>query len=358
MRRHFRLALFASNCSGGLAITTVPERWSASWSENVALARLADDAGIDTMIPIARWIGYGGSSGFQDASLETITWAAGLLTLTRRLGVLATTHAAFIHPLVAAKQLATIDQMAHGRCGVNVVCGWNEPEYAMMGLRLPKDHVDRYAYGAEWLEVVRRAWSSEKPFDWDGAAFQLRGASCSPRPAGGTMTVANAGFSDEGRAFAAAHADVLLTSLLDRESARSVVADVTRRALGRPPAVIGVTHVVCRPSQREAEEYLRYYADERADYAAVDRLIELQAAHAKSFPPEALRSFRKRFAAGHGTYPLIGDPDRIADELAALAGAGLDGVTIAFVNYLDELPYFCEEVLPRLVAQGLRSAVG
>ena len=42
-----------------------------------ALARMADDAGIDFMLPIARWKGYGGDTDFHGATLETITWAAG-----------------------------------------------------------------------------------------------------------------------------------------------------------------------------------------------------------------------------------------------------------------------------------------
>jgi len=50
----FRLGLFSANCSGGLAVTTIPERWDASWDSNLKLARLADQVGIDFMLPIAR----------------------------------------------------------------------------------------------------------------------------------------------------------------------------------------------------------------------------------------------------------------------------------------------------------------
>ena len=78
----FRLGLFSSNCSGGLAVTTIPERWSASWEDNLRLGRLADEVGIDFMLPIARWIGYGGSTNFHEGVLEPIPWAAGLLSNT------------------------------------------------------------------------------------------------------------------------------------------------------------------------------------------------------------------------------------------------------------------------------------
>ena len=74
----FKLGTFASNCSGGMSVTKVPERWDASWASNLKLARLLDDAGIDFMLPIARWIGYGGETNFHGGVLETMTWAAAL----------------------------------------------------------------------------------------------------------------------------------------------------------------------------------------------------------------------------------------------------------------------------------------
>ena len=70
--------------------------------------------------------------------------------------------------------------------------------------------------------------------------------------------------------------------------------------------------------------------------------MTLQGLHAQSFPPEALAMFRDRFAAGHGGFPLVGTPDKIA------------GTTLSFVDYAKEFPYFRQEVLPRLESKGLR----
>src|SRR5262249_48824057 len=50
-----KIGVFGANCSSGRSATTVPERWSASWPDCRRLARLADDAGIDFMLPIGRW---------------------------------------------------------------------------------------------------------------------------------------------------------------------------------------------------------------------------------------------------------------------------------------------------------------
>ena len=78
-----KLGLFGANCSSGRAVTMVPERWSGSWSDCLSLARMADEAGIEFMLPIGRWKGYGGDTDYQGATLETVTWACGLLAKTR-----------------------------------------------------------------------------------------------------------------------------------------------------------------------------------------------------------------------------------------------------------------------------------
>ena len=123
-----------------MTVTKVPERWKSTWDNNLKLAKLLDDAGIDFMLPIARWIGYGGETNFHGSVLETMTWAAGLLAHTSDITVFATIHTAANHPVVVAKQLATIDQISGGRIGLNIVAGWNKPEYEALGLTLPDDH--------------------------------------------------------------------------------------------------------------------------------------------------------------------------------------------------------------------------
>ena len=78
----------------------------------------------------------------------------------------------------------------------------------------------------------------------------------------------------------------------------------------------------------------------------------------QTIPPEEYAKKRHYFAANAiGGYPFVGTPDRVADELASISKAGVRGIALSFVNYLDELPYFCDEVLPRLVRLGARSGV-
>jgi len=356
-RRDFKLGLFSPNCSSGLAVTKVPERWSGSWDDNLRLARLCDDVGIDFLLPIARWIGYGGETNFHEGVLDPVTWAAGLLAHTRRLVVFATVHTAFNHPIVVAKQLATVDQIGQGRAGVNIVAGWNKPEYDTFGMDLPQDHDARYALAQEWWDVVREIWTTPGSFDHQGRFFQLQHVEGLPKPFDGLLPILNAGSSIQGRAFAARNADFAFTVVGGPEDGATVVDQIVTQARtehNRRMGVFTLGHAVCRPDRKEAEEYLHYYADENADWNAVDNLMGLQGLHSQSFTPQMLETFRHRFAAGHGSCPLIGNPDDVADAIEAFARAGFGGMTLAFLDYAGELGYFAQEVLPRLEQRGVR----
>ena len=352
-----KLGFFSPNCCSGMAVTKAPERWVNSWENNIRLAQLGDEAGIEFVLPIARWIGYGGETDFHGSVLETVTWATGLLANTRHINVFATVHTAFIHPVVAAKQLATADQLSGGRLGLNIVAGWNKPEYDAFGVDLPEAHEDRYALAQEWFDVVQKIWDHDGPFDHEGKFYNLKGIYGYPRPFDGKPPIMNAAGSQEGRQFATRNADFLFCISVDLDRSKEEVAAIRDQAdaLQRNTGVFTLAHVVCRPTQKEAEEYLHYYADELADWDAVDNLMRLQGMHAQSFPAEALAMLRGRFAAGHGTYPLVGDPDRIASELAKVPNAGFTGCTLSFVDYAKEFPYFRDEVTPRLEKMGLRN---
>lgn len=355
----FQLGLFSANTESGLAITTAPERWRATWENNLRLAVMADDAGIDFMLPVARWTNWGPHSDFHSSVLDPLAWAVGLLARTKRIRVFSTVHTAFHHPVVAAKQLATADQISSGRAGLNIVAGWHAPEYEMFGLALPEDHDTRYALAQEWWDVVSRIWTSHAPFDHKGRFFQLKQVIGDPKPFNGhRLPIINAGSSPQGRSFAARNADRAFTVVAGPEDGAEVVKQIRAEARehDREVGVFTLGHVVCRPTRKEAEEYLHYYADERADWPAVDDVMRLQGLHAQSFTPEMLQTFRHRFAAGHGSCPVIGDPDDVAAALTAFARAGFDGITLSFLNYADELGYFAQEVLPRLEAAGIRGS--
>ncbi len=175
-----------------------------------------------------------------------------------------------VHPLYAAKALATVDHISHGRAGLNIVCGWNPDEFDMFGVTLVKD---AYVQAKEWIDVIVKTYNSDKPLDFNGNFYKLKGAVSRPaslqRPRPVTM---NAAFGPPGRDFAAQNCDHLFTSFTDLEVGKGHIADIKTRAakFNRDIGVFTIGHVVCRPTQAEAEDYYDYYSRQHIDEVAVD----------------------------------------------------------------------------------------
>jgi alkanesulfonate monooxygenase SsuD/methylene tetrahydromethanopterin reductase-like flavin-dependent oxidoreductase (luciferase family) len=355
--------VFGANCSSSRTATTVPERWTASWPDCLALGKMADEAGIDFMLPIGRWKGYGGDTDFHGTTLETVTWACGLLAATKQITVFGTVHAPLFHPLIAAKEFVTADHIGAGRFGLNIVAGWNEGEFEMFGVS-QRAHDDRYEFAEEWLQVVRRAWGEEDQFDFKGQFFDLRGVRAKPKPCGGTRPlIMNAGSSKAGQAFALRNCDAFFTATgasrasLDGAAKRVQDVKAEARSFGKDIEVYTIGQVICRPSQQAAEDYHHHANVENADWGAIERMLALRGITPQNTLAEDYAAKRKFFASHSiGGYPFVGTPDRIAEELAAISRSGVRGIALSFVNYLDELPYFRDEVLPRLVRLGVREA--
>ena len=352
-----KLGLFSSNCSSGRCLTTVPERWSASWDDNLRLAVLADAAGIEFMLPIGRWKGYGGITDHQGESLETITWATALLASTQRMTVFGTVHAPLFHPLIAAKQMVTADHVGQGRFGLNIVAGWNEDEFEMFGVA-QRDHDGRYAYAQEWIDAIRAAWERDD-FDVDGTYLHLKGVREKPKPFGGSRPIImNAGQSPDGRAFAIRNSDAFFTIARLSTDLAPMIEEVrtvkaAAAALGREIDVFKTAFVTCRPTRAEAVEYHRYCVEENADWDAIETLMEGRGL--MKLAEDERKLIRANYPKAVLGYALVGNPDDVARGLADVAAAGLAGIALAFVNYGAELPYVCAEVLPRLERMGLRS---
>lgn len=352
----FKLGTFSTNADGGSALSKVPERWTAAWDDVLEAAQIADRAGFDFILPIARWKGFGGETKAREHSFETFTFAAGLAAATERIALFMTVHVPLVHPLYAAKALATVDHISHGRAGLNIVCGWNPDEFAMFGGKL----VERpYDQAAEWADLLFRLYNSDAPINFEGQYYQLKNAVTSPtsvqRPRPVTM---NAAFGPPGRDFAARHCDFLFTTFTDIEAGKAQIADIEQRAAtaGRDIGVYTVAHVVCRETEQEARDYYRHYSVDQEDTGAVDYMMRQKQAFSRSHDESAYRLYRQRFAAGTGTYPLVGTPEQIAAELVSMHKAGFEGCALTFVNYSKELPFFCERVLPLLEQAGIRSS--
>ena len=221
----FKLGVFSANCDGGLTMSLAPERWKANWDDIVAMCRIADDAGLEFILPVAKWRGYQGGANIYGKSYETMTHSAAIGALTKRICVFSTIHVPLVTPAFAAKALATIDHITHGRSGLNIVCGWNQEEFDLHGVTIDQDK--RYDHGLEWYAIWAKMLAGGPEFDWDGPYFKLKRLSTDPvsvqRP---HPMVMSAGFSPKGREFAAKTAEALFTTLTDLDQAPALMTDI------------------------------------------------------------------------------------------------------------------------------------
>ena len=123
--------------------------------------------------------------------------------------------------------MATIDHVTHGRAALNIVCGWNQPEFDLHGVTIEQDK--RYEHGLEWWRVWAKLLEGGPEFDWEGTFFKLKRLHTDPvsvqqpRP-----LVMSAGFSPKGRDFAAQAADALFTTVTELEQIPGLLEDVAR----------------------------------------------------------------------------------------------------------------------------------
>lgn len=353
-----KLGVMAFNCSHGSTVTTVDHAWPMRWDENVKLAQMADAAGMEVLLPVGRWKGYGGPTNFNNRTFETFTWAAGISAKTEHCAVIATAHAPLVHPVAAAKQAATIDHIANGRFALNVVCGWFRNEFDMFGAEW-RAHDRRYDYAREWLQLIRRLWSETTEFDFDGEFFQGRGLWSEPKPIQGLgLPVMNAGSSDVGQRFSAEHCDMNF-AMLRQKSVADDSAQIARlkqmaSRAGRHSQCWIHVYVVCRPTEQEAQDYLNHYVMEKGDDVAVSNMLDIFGMQSETLEPAVLDAFRFHFKAGHGGYPLVGTPEQIVDKIAALSRMGVDGMLISWVDYLAECQQWIDDVMPLMEQAGLR----
>jgi alkanesulfonate monooxygenase SsuD/methylene tetrahydromethanopterin reductase-like flavin-dependent oxidoreductase (luciferase family) len=301
-------------------------------------------------------------------SFETFTQAAALGALTQRIGVFVTAHVSLITPAFAAKAVATIDHTTDGRAGLNIVCGWNPYEFRLHGISLDGDH--RYSRGLEWFRIYDKLLDGGPPFDWRSDSFDMRGLSTDPlpiqRPRPPVMSAAQSG---DGQIFASQVSDILFTAMYSFEQAEESTkrAQNSAAGFGRSCEVYVTTQFVCRPTRKEAEEYVHYYAVEMADPAALEYFARQKTSTAsistKKRETAADKAVVAKLAGLQKTkypglfpamYPIVGSPDDVVADIERLAALGITGSTLVFLNYGHELPYFIQEVFPRMQKAGLR----
>ncbi len=353
-----KIGVMACNCSHGSTVTTADGAWPMTWEDNAALARMADTAGFEALLPVGRWKGYGGETNFNNRTFESLTWAAGIAAVTQYSTIFSTVHAPLMHPVAVAKMAATVDHISQGRFALNVVAGWFKNEFEMFDAEM-REHGERYAYAAEWIEVIKRLWTEEEAFDFDGAYFRGKALWSQPKPVQSPRPpIMNAGSSLAGQNFSARHADMNFVMLRqqDDESDRAQIAGLKTLAadVGRSSQCWIHVYVVCRETEQEARDYLHHYVVEKGDDVAVANMLEIFGLQSETLTPDVIEAFRFHFKAGHGGYPLVGTPEQIVEGIERLSQLGVDGMLISWVDYLGECRQWIDEVLPLMEQAGLR----
>ena len=349
-----KLGVFGQNVSHGCCITLAETTFEPTYEHSVKIARKADALGFELLVPVGRWRGFGGPTDFNGTCMETYTWAAAMVTQTEKIMVFSTSHVPTIHPIVAAKQGATIDHISRGRWGLNIVCGWFTPEMEMFSAQ-QMPHDERYQYAGEWLHVIKKLWS-ENGFDFQGEHFRIRDGYLLPKPVQTPYPVLiNAGSSPAGREFSAREVDFNFVSVDTLENGREMVRDVKQRAsaYGRTIGTMTYGLVVARDTEREARRQYEYIV-EKGDWEATHNIMRVLGVESGSFDAQ-IKRFAERFIAGWGGYPLVGTPQQVVDQMLALSEIGIEGIILSWLDYNEEIDYFGRRVLPLMEQAGLRS---
>jgi len=355
-----KLGVFGYN-GPGVSMTKVPELYIPTWDNSVRVSKLADDAGLEALVPYARWRPFGPPTSPRGRVFETYTWAAGMAASTRHSCIMSTSHTTTLHPLVAAKQATTVDHISHGRSAINIVCGWFVPEIEMFGAEI-KPHGERYAHAHEWIEVMKRVWTRDEPVSFEGNYVRVKDAVSSPKPVQAPFpALMNAGGSVDGQHFAAQHCDIAFVLASD-QSPEAIKAQVdkyrrlAKEEYGRHLQVWLLSYVVQRETEAEARAYVKRYVEEFGDHEVVDMFIKYQIESAKTMPPNVVEKIRYGLMAGSGGVDLVGTPTMIAERLKMLSNCGIDGVLLSWIDYEQGLKAFVKDVLPLLEQMDLRKA--
>jgi FMNH2-dependent dimethyl sulfone monooxygenase len=363
LRQPLMLGLFLPIQAGGWSASTLSRTTDWGFDYNAALVRQAEDLGFDLVFGLSQWLPKGGYGGVLNGqALDSFISLAAMAAITQRILLISTVHVLYgpWHPLHFAKFGATLDHIAKGRWGVNVVTGHRAVEHEMFGWSRI-DHDRRYELAAEFLEVVERLWSETENFSYEGQRWRLKDAFVTPKPAFGRPVIVNATGSDAGIDFAARYSDIVFmtspTGSAIESALESLPAHVTRikaeaRGKGRKIRTLINPMIVCRETEAETQAYYQAIVD-HADPATSPRGFGRFDSDAHAWRGRAIHDGPDHRAVG-GNIQIVGTPEQVADYILRLKQVGIDGIQLSFYDFKPDLAFFGERVLPLLKQAGLR----
>ncbi|WP_134739962.1 LLM class flavin-dependent oxidoreductase [Nocardioides sp. 503] len=284
-----------------------------------------------------------------------------------------------MYPTVAAKALATLDQFGGGRVAVHFIAGGSDHEQAREGDHLTKEQ--RYERTAEYIDVLRKVWTSTEPFDHEGTYYQFRDFVSAIRPTRGTIPVSVGGSSDQAYEVGGSRADIFglwgepladTRAQMDRvaaEAAKAGRSDVPRTWVTFRPIIAATEELAWEKAHRTLAVLqdgvsgasgwrgLTLGGSAPANVGS-QRLLEIasrQDVHDRAlWTPTAAATG----AAGAST-ALVGTPETVAAAILDYVDVGADLISIRGYDNLNDLVDYGRHVLP-LVRQELahREATG
>jgi pyrimidine oxygenase len=356
------LGVFIPIGSNGWLISTTSPRYKPSFALNRDTVQKAEAIGFEFALSMVKLRGFGGESEFWDHCLESFTLMSAIAAVTSRIKLYASSAVLTLPPAIAARMAATIDDVAPGRFGINIVSGWQEAEYSQMGLWPGKSHFDnRYKYCAEYVQVMRDLWETGS-CDLKGEYFQMTDCKLSPRPEAPIRIVA-AGQSGVGMDFAAQYADYnfcmgegVNTPTKFAPSVARLVAAAERT--GRDVGAYALFMIIADETDEAAQaKWELYKAGKDMDalawmgmQAAEDDKADLSSTARSMTNPVSAVNFNMGTLVG--SYATVA---RLMDELATVPG--VKGIMLTFDDFLAGIDAFGKHIQPLMQCRKGRAPV-
>ena len=413
-RRELHLNAFLMEAGHHEAAWRLPEsnpRADFDLAHWIELAQLAENAKFDSLF-LADGPALTGSGEFRPpGQLEPLTLLTALSQHTSRIGLIATVSSTYNEPYNLARRLASVDHVSGGRAGWNIVTSATPEEAANFGLDNRLDHSSRYARADEFLDVAKALWDSWETdavlgdkssgrysdlsrlhtIDHHGDHFKVAGPLNVERPPQGHPLLVQAGSSEDGKSFAARHAEAIFTAHQTYERAADFYGDIKARtkAAGRDPDGVlvlpGIVPII-GSTEREARELARQLDELRVPEYGLWQLANILETDTSAFELDkplpdfvlarpklegaqsradliielaqreslTVREILSRLGGGRGHFTFIGTPDQVVDTIVAwFEGGAADGFNIMAAALPSGLETFIDHVLPILRRKGL-----
>lgn len=346
MANGIRFGIWAPVHGPRAALQDPQEPFDASWNHNKAVILDAEELGFDSTLLAQHTVNPHLPEHDQ---LEAWSAAAALAALTERIEIIAAIKPYIAHPVFLAKAALQIENISAGRFGINLINAWNASEFEKAGIAFG-EHDERYAYGREWVSVVKRLVSGET-ISHQGHNFNITDYKLTPgSPNRNRPTIYIGGESEPARALAADHADVWFINGQPLPDVTALIADLRGRPRSAAPLRFGLSaFVIARKTEAEAQTAYERLLDLAAKDADVHEL-QRRKADPKAVMFQTMSKSVRVGTNGGTAAGLVGSYDQVSDRIHAFHRAGVELFMLQLQPLRAEMHRFAAEVMPRVRA--------